>query len=566
MTDQEMNRYMGEDYSDYIINNRVIPRITDFFPNAVIHSINNTFSIIHLPVSQFNNRLMRGTRLLFLPSIYGLTSEVALDASGVNRIRNLPGFDLTGEGTLIGIIDTGINYTLPAFKKADGSTKIHSIWDQGIQGEIAPFQLNFGTEYSNEQINQALNSNNPTSVVPSMDENGHGTMLAAVAAGTADSNVQFSGVAPDAELVIVKLAQAKRYLRNFFSIPDGVVCYQENHIMWGVQYCLLVARQLNRPIIICIGLGTSWTSHAGSAPLSVMLSEYADFPHIGVVISAGNEGNSGRHFYGRIDPAVGKVNVELDVGEKDKGFSMSLWGNSPGIYSIDILTPSGEYISRIPATLQVSRQITFVFEETTIYIEYQTVEAGTGDQLIMLNFKNTTPGTWRFSVYSRGNLPSEFHIWLPMGDFITRDTHFLQPDIYTTVLTPGNAYVPITVTAYNPVGGALYTNASRGYTRSNVVKPELAAPGVNYIAPTLNGEYINFTGTGVASAHTAGITALLMEWGVVRGNQTSFDTLEIKKYLIRGANRSENLMYPNRDWGYGMLDLFNTFDVLRQNA
>jgi len=561
-----MSRYMGEDYVDFIIDTRTNLNISELFPNAVVHKINNTYSILHLPVSQFDDRLMRGARLLLLPTVFGLTSEAALDASGVDRIRSLPDFNLRGGGTLIAIIDTGINYALPVFKKPDGTTKIHSIWDQNIQSGTAPFELNFGSEYSMNQINQAISSQNSLDVVPSMDENGHGTMLAAVAAGTQDSSAGFSGVAPDAELVIVKLAQAKRYLRDFYSIPEGVVCYQENHIMWGVQYCLLVSRQMNKPIIICMGLGTSQSSHDGTAPLSIMLSDYADYPHIGIVMPAGNEGNLGRHFFGRIDPAIGKIVMELDVGESDKGFSMCLWGSAPGIYSIDIISPSGEYIPRIPASLQVSRRITFIFEETIIYIEYQTVELGTGDQLIMLNFKNTAAGTWRFTVYAQGDLVGEFHVWLPMGDFITRETHFLQPDIYTTVLTPGNAYVPITVTAYNPIGGALYVNASRGYTRSNVVQPELAAPGVNYIAPALNGGYTNYTGSGVASAHTAGIVALLMEWGVVRGNQTSFDTVEIKKYLIRGAERSENLTYPNREWGYGVLNLFNTFDVLRQNA
>ncbi len=566
MNSEEMAGYMGEDYADFIINYSANPRIADFFPNAPIHMINEDYAVLHLPVAQFSNRLIRGGRLLNVPYLFGLTSEAALEASGVNQLRSIPDFNLRGEGTLIAVIDTGINYTLPAFKKADGTTKIYSIWDQTIQSGPPPFQLNFGTQYTSEQINQAIGNIDPFSVVPSTDENGHGTMLAAVAAGTPDPGSGFYGVAPDAELVVVKLAQAKAYLRDFYSIPEGVVCFQENYIMWAVQYCMLTARQVNRPITICLGLGTSQSSHNGTALLSLMLSDYADFPHVGVVISAGNEGNLGRHFFGSIDPAVGRINVELEVGENDKGFSMNLWGNAPGIYSIDILSPSGEYIPRIPASLQVSRRISFIFEETTIYVEYQTVETTTGDQHILLNFKNTSAGTWRFTVYAQGNITGEFHIWLPMGDFISRETRFVQPDVYTTVLTPGNATIPITVTAYNMIGGALYVSASRGFTRSNIVVPDLAAPGVDYLAPTLTGEYTQYTGTGVAAAHTAGIVAMLFEWGVVKGNQTTLDTLEIKKYLIRGARRSENLMYPNRDWGYGVLNIFNTFDVLRRST
>jgi subtilisin family serine protease len=150
-----------------------------------------------------------------------------------------------------------------------------------------------------------------------------------------------------------------------------------------------------------------------------------------------------------------------------------------------------------------------------------------------------------------------------MNDFISEGTYFIQPDIYTTIVTPGTSIIPIAITAYNSVNGTLFVNASRGYSRSNTIKPELAAPGVNYLAPSITGGYIRYTGTGVAAAHATGIVALVLEWGVVKGNQPNIDTLEIKKYLIRGARRSNNMIYPNRDWGYGTLDLYNTFNVLR---
>jgi hypothetical protein len=152
-----------------------------------------------------------------------------------------------------------------------------------------------------------------------------------------------------------------------------------------------------------------------------------------------------------------------------------------------------------------------------------------------------------------------------MGNIISEETRFLQPDIYTTILTPGDAVVPITMTAYNPINNALYINASRGFTRANTVKPDLAAPGVNYIAPNQNKEFINYTGTGVATAHTAGIIAMILEWGVIRGNQPGIDTVEIKNYLYRGAKRNESTTYPNRDWGYGIIDIYNVFSVLRSD-
>ena len=183
--------------------------------------------------------------------------------------------------------------------------------------------------------------------------------------------------------------------------------------------------------------------------------------------------------------------------------------------------------------------------------------------MIFMRFNDATAGTWKFNVYGQGDLATGFNIWLPMGNMISDETRFSLPDIYTTVLAPGTSVEPITTTAYNAITGTLYVNAGRGYTRTNSVKPDFAAPGVNYRAPDLNGTFINFTGTGVASAHTAGIVAMALEWGVILGNQPNISSLEIKNYFIRGAKRSSNLVYPNRDWGYGILDIYNTFNVLK---
>jgi subtilisin family serine protease len=387
-----------------------------------------------------------------------------------------------------------------------------------------------------------------------------------VAVGNENRGADFAGVAPNSELVVVKLRPAKKYLRNFYMVPDDVLCYQENSIMWGVQYCIRKARDLNRPIAICIGLGSSQGAHDGRTFLEIFLSIYGDFPGTAIITSVGNEGNLGRHFFGTIDPSIGYNTVELNVGENEVGFSLELWGNSPGIYSIDLLSPNGEYIPRITAALQLNREISFIFERTIIYIDYLITESITGDQLILMRFKNITPGTWRIKVYGQGNLLTGFHMWLPMGNMISTNTYFVQPNIYTTILSPGNAIVPMSITAYNPQNNNLFVNASRGYTRSNTVKPELAAPGVNYVAPNLSKGFTNYTGTGVAAAHTTGIIALIYEWGDVKGNRPGMDSVEIKKYLIRGTKKNPILQYPNRDWGYGIIDIFNVFNVLRSDV
>ena len=568
MTQEEKDKIISNDYVDLLIDYNGIAPLLNKFQNATIRIINEKFAVVHIPFVQVATRVVELFGYSVIPLCFGLESQSSLDASGIPRLRSIPNFDLRGQGVLVGIVDTGIDYTNPIFQYKDNTTRIISIWDQTIDSEDRyPNETFYGTEYSGEQINQALRSDNPLSIVPSMDEIGHGTMLAGVAAGSEVEESGFYGVAPETELVIVKLKQAKEILKGFFMIPENAICYQENDIIQGVQYLSAVARRLRRPIAICIGLGSSQGSHDGRGSLATYLSVVGNIPGNAIITSAGNEGNARSHYYGVVDPDIGYNTVELNVGENESGFSMQIWGNSPGTYSIDILSPEGEYIPRIAETLVVNQQISFVFENTIIYINYQMVESITGDQLILLRFKNPTAGIWRIKVYGRGDLTLAFHIWLPIQSFISGNTYFTQPNPDTTVLSPGNSAIPITATAYNDENNSLYLNASRGYTRTtNIIKPELTAPGVNILSPTLNHEFASVTGTSTAAAHTTGVAAMILEWGILRGNYTGIDTVEIKKFLIRGAKRNVNIIYPNREWGYGILDIYNVFDQLRTDT
>lgn len=565
MTEGDRERIISNEFFDLIVEYRTDPYIMQTFENSPVYIMNEIYAVVHVPINEFIEEIPN-IRYSEIPLLFGLTDEVSLDASRVLNLRSTAAFNLRGEGVIIAIIDTGIDYTNPIFRRPDGSSKIISIWDQSIQTGPSPENANFGTIYTHEQINQALISENPLAIVPSTDTNGHGTRLAGIAAGNDVEAEDFYGVAPEADLVIVKLRQAKQVSRDYFMVSEDTICFQENHIMWAVQYCDDLARQLNKPIAICLGIGSSQGGHTGRTPLSVILDFIADFPDTGIVVAAGNEGNLGRHYYSTIDPAVGSNIVELNVGINDSGFTIELWGDPPGIYSIDILSPAGEYIPRIPPGLRVSRVISFIFENTIIYISYRLIESQTGDQLILIRFENAAPGIWVFNVYGHGDMATGFHMWLPMGDFITSDTYFIQPNIYTTVLSPGTTLVPITVTSYNPLNNNLNVNSSRGYTRDNIIKPELAAPGVNYLAPTLDHTFKPFTGTSVSAAHTTGVVALMLEWGTVRGNDPGMDSIALKNHLIRGARRRQNIVYPNRDWGFGILDIFNVFENMRADT
>jgi subtilisin family serine protease len=565
MTSEDRNRIVSEDYADLLINYSGDQNVLAQFTDATVHIIDFFNAVVHVPVSQITNNTIVQLGYSVMPSLFGLISQESLEASGIIRLRNIPALDLLGSGVLIGFLDTGIDYTNPIFKNADNTTRIVSIWDQTIVSDQYPPSANYGTVYSREQINEALRSETPYEIVPSRDEIGHGTMIAGIAAGNAVPENQFVGVAPGAELIVVKLKQAKQYLREFFVIPPGVPCYQENDILFALVYIFQIARELNRPLALCVALGTSQGAHDGRGTLSSFLSLQAEDVGNGIVVAAGNEGNARRHYYGTINPTVGYDVVELSVGRGELGFSMELWGDSPGVFSLDIQSPSGEYVPRMVPRLDESREISFIFEQTIIIIDYQIVESQSGDQLILLRFRNPAPGIWKFNVYGRGDIQVGFHIWLPMQGFISDNTFFVRSDPYTTILSLGNAVSVLTVTAYNTEDDSLYLNASRGFTRVGDIKPEIAAPGVNVTSPTLDQGFSDATGTSVSAAHTAGVAALLLEWGIVRGNQVSMSTVEMKVFLIRGARRELQIPYPNRDWGYGILDVYNVFDTLRRS-
>lgn len=563
MNSEAVNTLTSEEYADLLIDNINVTTVVQRFTEHFETPINFLLTVVNVPVSYITNTTIQELGYSVMPSLLGPVSLSSIESSGVLRLRGVPNFDLRGDGVLIGIIDTGIDYTNPIFQNEDGSTRIAAIWDQNINSANPPDGFFYGTEYTREQINAALRSDNPLEIVPSVDEIGHGTMIAGIAGGKDVPESDFYGVATNAEFVIVKLKPAKQYLKRFFFVPEDAAAFQENDVAFGLEYLLSIHAKLNRPMAICIGVDTTQSSHDGRGTLSSQVSLYAGIDGICIVLPAGNEGNARRHYFGTVSSETEFNTVELNIGENVSGFSMELWGQRPNIFSVDITSPSGEYIPRLLITRDEFREVTFIFETTVIYIDYQMVESQSGDQLILFRFKDPAPGIWKINVYKRGDLTTGFHIWLPMMGFIPDNVFFIRPDPYTTILTVGNALIPVTVTAYNTLDDSLLLSASRGYTRIGETKPDIAAPGVDVIGPTLDKGFMPFSGTSVATAHTVGIVALLLEWGIVRGNLTTMSSLIIKRLLIRGARRRMDLIYPNRDWGYGIIDIYNVFDSLR---
>lgn len=527
-----------------------------------ITPLNDQYSIMHAPVSRFNMCNLGIYPYYIFPSIYTVDSQISHIRSEITSVQNNPNLALFGQGVLIGFVDTGIDYRHNAFRNPDDTTKIFSLWDQTIETGIPPSGFNLGTEYSKTIINQALFAPDPLSIVSSIDENGHGTMMAGIAAGSVNDIENFSGVAPAAELIVVKMAPAKSYNKRIFSLANDTLCYPETNIMLGVEYIRRVATALNRPLVICIGVGSSQGAHSGHGALATLLNSLSLQVNMSACISAGNEGNSRRHYRGTIAVGQNFRDFELRVSQADPDFFMEIWQKPPCRLAIELTSPTGEHVPYIAPRLNECREHNFILESTLVIINNIILEEESGDQLILCRFDNAMSGIWRIRAIDIDDIASQFDVWLPSGDLISAETYFPVPDPNVTITSPGNAHNPMTVTAYNQVDNSILISSSRGFTSDNVVKPDFAAPGYQLHCPVPNNDYGTATGSGAAAAHAAGIVAMLLEWAVLKGNYTTITGRDIARLLIRGARRESNIVYPNTIWGYGQIDILGVFRSL----
>ena len=571
------NSVASEDFADFIAPYFTTPE--EFIRSQgtdCIDFVNSTLAVVYVPLSTVTPSTYTSYTYSAVPKLYSLLDVTSMDAAGITPAGELPVLNNQGAGVIVGFVDTGINYTDSLFRNVDGSTRIIGIWDQtnnsdnsnNIENETAKpfsaFSALYGTQYTAEEINLALNSDNPASIVPTRDENGHGTFLASIAAGNRDERAGFSGAAPQASIAMVKLKPAKQYLRDFYLIQDGAEAYQENDIMMGVSYLYFLARKYSMPLVVCIPLGTNMGSHMGMSRLGQYLNQVSLSNGSAVITAAGNETGARHHFRAVMDASTDEVTAELRVGEREAGFSMELWAENMGVYTVGFISPTGEVAREISVPLRGENTVSFLLEQTQITVYTQIADVSAGSQFIFMRFENPMSGIWRILIRNSLDIRETFHIWLPVRGFISDETYFLRPDPDTIITDPGNARYPITVTAYDHTKNSIYIHASRGYSLSGRIKPDLAAPGVNILGASVSGRRLTrMSGTSVSAAHLAGAAAILLNWGVLNANYPYLNTPVLKSIFVRGAQRNPALTYPNREFGYGTLDLYEAFLHLR---
>ena len=550
---------VSNDYYDYIIPSIFdLSTLSDILPEIRLLEMDSAYSLLNVPAPS-NTALFEYTRYNTIPNLFMLQDTTSLEISGITQVQNLTNLNLTGSGVLIGFIDTGIDYTNRVFRDAAGNTRIEAIWDQSLQGGATPRHFPYGTEYRREEINQALQADNPLDVVPSTDTNGHGTFLASVTAGSALPEENFIGAAPESMIAMVKLKEAKDYLKEFFYYSGTDPVFQETDIIMAYSYLRNLAMELQIPLVVCIGLGSNQGDHAGGMPLSVVLSGTSTLITNAVVAACGNEAGRAHHYYGELPESVSYETVEILVPEGSPGFFLETWVRSPDAFSVGFVSPTGEVVSRIPFGLNNTVNAGFILDPTTIEVHYETIQAVTGSQLIFMRFRRPSPGIWRVRVYGPRVLFGSFHMWLPVYGFTEPDIVFLKPDAYTTLTAPSDASNIIATGTYDAYSNSLYLNSGRGNTTLDVQKPDFCAPGVGLTGMNARGNLTTRTGSCLAAGLTAGSAALVMEWGLKRSPFLLFNSAEIRDFLIRGTVRDPGIVYPNREWGYGKLNVYRSF-------
>lgn len=574
------NKYAtSEQYISFLVRyNNDLSSVENLLNPECTTVINTQFLIAYKNIQSMDNSPLLQYRNAIYPKCYALMDESAIAATGALRVQTLSGLSLTGKDVLVGFVDTGIDIFNPIFQTKQGTTRIEAIWDQTATGfEASDTRYGYGAVFNRTQINAAISSSAP--LVPNMSQdNSHGTFLASVCAGSEDPSVPFSSMAPDATILAVKLKQAKQNLREFYGIDKDVECFSEDDIMLGIDFLLQKAKELGKPIAICLALGTNQGDHDQSTVLEQYLTTLSYLRGVCLVSAAGNELGYQNHFrkaippksdFSAIPPSNTITPIEVNVEQENDvqtNFSMEIWGFSPDLPRLSVVSPSGERFSQIPYLRPGNASFSFLFEQTSLYVEAVPTNILTGSPMFFLRFDNAAEGIWTIEVTHKKTIDA----WLPVHTFLQNPVSFVSPYPNITVTSPGNGNGTITVAGYNHTNNSIYQNSGRGYTRLLRIKPDLAAPAVNVFgafSPSTQNRtlFTRYTGTSVAAAITTGAAALLLEWFIVRGNNTSVNTTILREYLIRGAKMPQNRTSPNREFGFGILDLIETFDQFRSN-
>ncbi|EOU2032509.1 peptidase S8 [Clostridium perfringens] len=506
---------------------------------AKVEDLGYGFGILIIKVNDLNRIIeLEGLQYIELPKILYTSAYDSNRASCIPAVWN--NYNLTGEGILVGFLDTGIDYTHNAFKDDEGNTRIEYIYD-----------LENGVVYDKNKINEALKSEDPFSIVPEIDLSGHGTHVAGIACAGGNINFDNYGVAYKSSIAMVKIT-GENSLRAALS----------TQLMRGLKFLMDKSNEINKPLVVNISLSTNDGSHNGSSLLEKYIQTFTQLQKAVIVVAAGNEGNSAHHVGGKMKK---EEDLDLNIGDGEKGIILDFFKPVLVDVSVEVISPTG--ISTGPMELSESYKERFVGREKIVV--YSTgpkpfdIQGQTTISILPLG-DTITSGGWRIIVRKLNNYEGYFDVWLPIAEGLNERTRFLQPSVYNTLGIPATVEGVISVGSYNFLNNNLSAFSGRGVVRPEwLIKPDLVAPGENILSTVEEQGFDTKSGTSMAAPQVSGICALLFEWGIIRNNDPFLYGERIKYYLIKGAKRTIfGEAYPNPDLGYGFVCLDRTMELL----
>lgn len=475
----------------------------------------------------------------------------AITASCITAVQRAPDM-LTGQGVLIATLDSGIDYFHNDFRNPDGTTRVVAIWDQNIAGTPPP-GFTMGHEYGQAEINAAL-TGEAAENIPERDQIGHGTAVAGIAAGNGRaSGGNYIGAAPAAALLVVRLEQnVSRYFTS------------DTNLMRGIKYAIDKAVVLNMPLVINISYGTNQGSHDGSSLFEQYINDMADRWKTAIVIPTGNEGVSGKHFYGRVTTG-NSIDAQFTIQSALDSLSITVLTSFVDELELQIIDGAG----RASSPFDLKRDHTIFIGTAQVVVSIVQPTPYNADQNITLIFNDISGSTltatiWTVRIIGIAVVEGNVNMWLPVTEISGANTGFLAPEVNTSLTIPSTVEKAISVGGYNSVTRSYADFSGRGFTINGLVKPELCAPAVDVISTASGGGYSSYTGTSLAAPITAGACALMMQWGIVEGNDIYMYGQRLKAFLVFGAvELTPYLVYPNPIWGYGALCLSDSLGYAR---
>lgn len=534
------------------------------YPQIPIVELLNGYGIATLPqelIEMFTNRVE--IEYIEKPKRLFFAADQGIRASCISAVQPAP-YSLSGKGVLCGAADSGIDWRHPDFCNADGTTRITAIWDQTLKPDAAkgmfpPQGYDRGVEFTREQINEALKEAAPLSAleqepgqaaaVPKSnvrltgDSSGHGTHVMGIMAGNGRaSGGRYRGAAYESDIIAVKLGMPGEE-----GFPSTV------ELMTAVDYMLRKARELNQPIALNLSFGNNYGSHSGTSLIETYLNSLSGYWKNVIAAGTGNEGAGSIHTSGRIQESAGTENaVELAVSVYETSLSLQIWKSYSDEYDIQIVHPSGQAAGPVQQLLGPQR---FRLQQTQILLYYGEPSPYSPYQEIYIEFLPVRDyldsGVWQIRMIPKRIADGAYDMWLPGAGSLNHGTGFLYPTENTTLTIPSTAEKVISVAAYNSRTGQAADFSGRGYTRAtNQVKPDLAAPGVGIMSAAPGGGYTVKSGTSMAAPFVTGSAALLMQQGIVQGNDPYLYGEKVKAYLLKGAGRLAAFEeYPNPQIG-----------------